>query len=50
MVVNTEIRENIHENSTVFDNYAYGNSIIGVSTDVRVVYSYEKMHLLFVKG
>lgn len=43
MAVNKEIRENLPEDSIVFDNYAYDNSIIGVSTDGRVVYSYEKM-------
>ena len=43
MAVNKEIRENLPEDSTVFDNYAYDNSIIGISTDGRVIYSYEKM-------
>ena len=43
MSVNKLIRENLPEECIVFDNHAYDNSIIGVSTDGRVVYSYEKM-------
>lgn len=43
MSVNKSIRETLPEECTVFDNHAYDNSIIGVSTDGRVVYSYEKM-------
>jgi hypothetical protein len=43
MAVNKDIRENLPKGSVVFDNYAYDNSIIGISTDGRVVYSYEKM-------
>lgn len=43
MAINIEIRTALPEDAIVFDNYAYDNSIIGVSTDGRVVYSYEKM-------
>lgn len=43
MAINKEIRENIPEDSVVFDNASYDNSIIGVSTDGRVVYSFSKM-------
>lgn len=43
MAINKEIREQLPEEALVFDNFAYDNSIIGVSTDGRVVYSYEKM-------
>jgi hypothetical protein len=43
MAVNKEIRENLPEDAVVFDNYAYDNSIIGVTLDNRVVYSYNKM-------
>ena len=43
MSVRKDIREQLPEGATVFDNYAYDDSIIGVTTDGRVVYSYEKM-------
>ena len=43
MAVNKEIRENLPEDCTVFDNHAYDNSIIGVSTDGRVVYDFDTM-------
>lgn len=43
MAVNYDLRALLPEEAVVFDNYAYDNSIIGVSTDGRVVYSYEKM-------
>lgn len=43
MAVNKEIRENLPEDAMVFDNASYDNSIIGVSTDGRVVYSFSKM-------
>ena len=43
MAINETIRENLPTGSIILDNYAYDNSIIGVSTDGRVVYSYSKM-------
>ena len=43
MAINKEIRENLPEDTMVFDNASYDNSIIGVSTDGRVVYSFSKM-------
>ncbi len=43
MSVRKDIREQLPEDAVVFDNFAYDNSIIGVTTDDRVVYSYEKM-------
>lgn len=43
MSVRKDIREQLPEEAVVFDNFAYDNSIIGVTTDGRVVYSYEKM-------
>ena len=43
MAINNHIRENLPEDSIVFDNHAYDNSIIGVSTDGKVVYDYNKM-------
>lgn len=43
MAINETIRENLPTGSIILDDYAYDNSIIGVSTDGRVVYSYSKM-------
>ena len=43
MAVNKEIRANIPEDSIVFDNASFDNSIIGVSADGRVIYSFNKM-------
>jgi hypothetical protein len=43
MAINKELRENLPEDTVVFDNASYDNSIIGVSTDGRVIYSFNKM-------
>ena len=43
MAVNKEIREELPEEAIVFDNMSYDNSIVGVTTDGRVVYDYDKM-------
>ena len=43
MAINKEIRENLPEDAMVFDNASYDNSIIGISTDGRVIYSFTKM-------
>lgn len=43
MSVRSKLREQLPDDAVVFDNYAYDNSIIGVTTDGRTVYSYEKM-------
>lgn len=43
MAVNKYIRENLPEDAMVFDNASYDNSIIGMSTDGRVIYSFNKM-------
>lgn len=43
MAVNMHIRENLPDDAIVFDNFAFDNSIIGISTDGRVVYSFDKM-------
>ena len=43
MSVNIELRSDLPEEAIVFDNVAYDNSIIGVTTDNRVVYDYDKM-------
>ena len=43
MSVNLELREEPPEDAIVFDNMSYDGSIIGVTTDDRVVYDYNKM-------
>ena len=43
MSVNLELREELPEDAIVFDNMSYDGSIIGVTTDGRVVYDYDKM-------
>ena len=44
MAINKEIRESLPEDSLVFDNPSFDNSIIGVASNSdRVIYSYDKM-------
>jgi hypothetical protein len=43
MSVNLKLRTLLPEDSLVFDNASYDNSIVGVTTDNRVVYDYDKM-------
>lgn len=43
MAYRQDIRNQLPYDAIVFDNHAYDNSIIGVTTDDRVVYSFEKM-------
>lgn len=43
MSVNQDIRDQLPDDAIVFDNYAYDNSIIGVTLDDRVIYAYEDM-------
>ena len=43
MSVNLEIREKLPNDSIVLDGEAFDNSIIGVTFDNRVIYSYEQM-------
>lgn len=43
MSVNLKVREFLPDDAIIFDNVAYDNSIIGLTTDGAVVYSYEKM-------
>lgn len=43
MSVNLQLRSLLPEDSLVFDNTSYDNSIVGVTTDNRVVYDYDKM-------
>jgi hypothetical protein len=43
MSVNLKLRTILPEDALVFDNASYDNSIVGVTTDNRVVYDYDKM-------
>lgn len=43
MSVNYDIREQLPSDAVVFDNYAYDNSIIGITLDGRAIYDYNKM-------
>jgi hypothetical protein len=43
MSVNLQLRDELPEDAIVFDNMSYDGSIIGVTTDGRVVYDYDKM-------
>ncbi len=43
MPVNQDIRDELPDEAIVFDNYAYDNSIIGVTFDGRAIYSFEDM-------
>jgi hypothetical protein len=43
MSIDLELRSELPEDALVFDNLAYDNAIIGISSDGRVVYDYEKM-------
>ena len=43
MAVNLQLRAELPEDAIVFDNMSYDGSIVGVTTDNRVVYDYDKM-------
>lgn len=43
MSVNQQLRDELPEDAIVFDNMSYDGSIVGVTTDGRVVYDYNKM-------
>jgi hypothetical protein len=43
MSVNQQLRSELPEDAIVFDNMSYDGSIVGVTTDGRVVYDYDKM-------
>ena len=43
MSVNLELRSELPEEAIVFDNASYDGSIVGVTTDGRVVHDYDKM-------
>lgn len=43
MSVNQNVRDKLPPNSIVLDNESYDNSIIGLTFDGCVIYSYERM-------
>jgi hypothetical protein len=43
MSVNLDIRNELPDDALIFEDYAYDNSIIGVTLDDRVIYGYELM-------
>lgn len=43
MSIDLELRKELPEETVVFDNFAYDDAIIGISSDGRAVYDYEKM-------
>lgn len=43
MSVNQQLRDELPEDAIVFDNMSYDSSIVGVTTDGRVVYDYDMM-------
>ena len=43
MAINQKIREELPEDAVIFDNKSYDNSIIGVTSDGRVVYDFDLM-------
>ncbi len=49
MAINEELRMDLDEDAVVFDNPSFDQSIVGVTTDGRVVYDYEKMILELMK-
>lgn len=43
MAVREDVRKQLPEGAVIFNNASYDNSIIGITTDGRVVYCFEKM-------
>ena len=43
MAVDLELRTELPEDAIIFNNMSYDGSIVGVTTDGRVVYDYDKM-------
>ena len=43
MALNKDKRLELEEDTIVFDNPSFDNSIIGITTDGKAVYDYEKM-------
>lgn len=42
MAINEYVRSELDEDTIVFDNPSFDNSIIGITTDGQAVYDYEK--------
>lgn len=49
MAINKDVRSELDEDAIVFDSPSFDNSIIGVTTDGKVVYDYEKMVVELMK-
>lgn len=49
MAINQEIRDLLPEDSIVFDNVSYDNSIIGATFDGRAIYDYDLMIVELMK-
>lgn len=43
MNVEEKLEDAGYENVTIFENYSYGDALIGVTSDNRAVYDYVKM-------
>ena len=43
MSANQQLRDELPEDAILFDNVSYDGSIVGITTDGRVVYDYDKM-------
>lgn len=43
MAINNEIRKKLPNDTIVFDNYSYDNSIIGMTFDGRAIYDFDLM-------
>lgn len=43
MAINKNVRLELEDDTVVFDNPSFDNSIIGITTDGKAVYDYEKM-------
>lgn len=49
MSINENVRAMLDEDSIVFDNPSFDNSIIGITTDSHAVYDYDKMVVELMK-
>jgi hypothetical protein len=43
MAVNKELREKLPDGTLILDNASYDNSIVGITFDNRLIYSFDKM-------
>lgn len=42
-MINEELRAELPEGAIILEGYAYDNSIVGITTDDRIVYDFYKM-------